>query len=105
MILRSETTLGAFERVVGDWLVRWAGRTPGRVFLAERDGDGWRTITYAVALDAARRIGQSLLDRGLTCSTPVAILSDNSVNHALLALGAMHAGIPVAPISPAYSLV
>jgi feruloyl-CoA synthase len=56
-------------------------------------------------LEAVRRIGGSLLARGLTPSTPVAILSDNSVNHALLALGAMHVGVPVAPISPAYSLI
>jgi len=104
-ILRSPEPLGACDRAVGDWLVRWATRTPGRVFFAERAGDGWRATTYAEALDAARRIGQSLLARGLTAATPVAILSDNSVAHALLALGAMHAGIPVAPISPAYSVV
>jgi feruloyl-CoA synthase len=104
-ILRSPQLLGHCERAVGDWLVRWAARAPARGFLAERAGEGWRAITYGEALDATLRIGQSLLSRGLTCSTPVAILSDNSVNHALLALGAMHAGIPVAPISPAYSLV
>ena len=89
---------------MGDWLVRWGTRTPERRFLAERAGDGWHAITYGDALAAARRIGSSLLARGLTAETPVAILSDNSVSHGLLALGAMHAGIPVAPISPAYSL-
>jgi len=52
-----------------------------------------------------RRAGQGLLDRGLDGSRPVAILSDNSVDHALLALGAMHVGVPVAPVSPAYSLM
>jgi feruloyl-CoA synthase len=105
MLLRAGHPLDAYDRAVGDWLVRWAARAPDRRFLAERAGDGWRSISYAEALDAVRRIGESLLARGLTSSTPVAILSDNSVNHALLALGAMHAGIPVAPISPAYSLV
>jgi feruloyl-CoA synthase len=105
MILRSGHPLGAYGRAVGDWLVRWAAEAPDRRFLAERDGDGWRAITYAEALDSVRRIGESLLARGLTAATPVAILSDNSLNHALLALGAMHAGIPVAPISSAYSLV
>jgi len=59
-------------------------------------------VTYAQATDAVRRIGASLLARGLTAATPVAVLSDNSIDHALLALGAMHVGIPVAPISPAY---
>ena len=80
-------------------------RRAERRFLAQRAGDDWRRVTYAEAIDAVRRIGGSLLARGLTASTPVAVLSDNSIDHALLALGAMHAGIPVAPISPAYSLV
>ena len=89
---------------MGDWLTRWAGEHRRALFLPSARRS-LATITYAEALDAARRIRQSLLSRGLTSSTPVAILSDNSVNHALLALGAMHAGIPVAPISSAYSLV
>ena len=62
-------------------------------------------MTYAEAIDAVRRIGASLLARGLTAATPVAVLSDNSIDHALLALGAMHVGIPAAPISPACSLL
>jgi len=104
-ILRSPRRLGPYARAVGDWLVHWAERAPGRVFLAERSGDGWRRVSYGEALDAVRRIGQGLLELGLDSARPVAILSDNSVDHALLALGAMHAGIPVAPISPAYSLM
>ena len=105
VLLRSPQPLGAHARVVGDWLAHWARATPGRLFIAERDGDGWREMTYAQTLDAARRIGQSLLDRGLGPRRPVAVLSDNSVDHALLALGAMHAGVPIVPISPAYSLM
>jgi feruloyl-CoA synthase len=105
MILRSPQRLRAHERCVGEWLVKWAQLSPERVFLAERRGEGWRRLTYAQALEAARRIGQALLERGLGPEKPVAILSDNSVDHALLALGAMHAGVPVAPISPAYSLM
>jgi feruloyl-CoA synthase len=104
-ILRSPEPLRPFARACGEWLVHWAAAAPDRTFLGERSGDGWRSVTYADALDAVRRIGGSLLARGLTPSSPVAILSDNSVNHALLALGAMHVGIPVAPISPAYSLM
>jgi feruloyl-CoA synthase len=104
-ILRSPDPLRPFARATGEWLVQWAAAAPDRTFLAERSGNDWRRVTYSEALDAVHRIGGSLLARGLTASTPVAILSDNSVNHALLALGAMHAGIPVAPISPAYSLL
>jgi len=105
MLLRSPQTLGASARVVGDWLARWASAEPQRCFLAERDGEGWRTMTYAQVLDAVRRVGQALLDRGLGPNRPVAVLSENSIDHALLALGAMHVGVPVVPVSPAYSLM
>jgi len=105
MVLRSPQPLRAYERCVGEWLVKWARQAPERAFLAERQAEGWRKVTYAQALDAARRIGQALLERGLAADRPVMILSDNGVDHALLALGAMHAGIPVAPVSPAYSLM
>ena len=104
-ILRSPEPLGPFARAVGEWLTHWASQAPQRCFLAERSGDGWRRVTYAQALESVRRIGSALLARGLTPSTPIAILSDNSVNHALLTLGALHAGLPAAPISSAYSLV
>jgi len=105
MILRSPLALGGHARVVGEWLERWAREAPDRTFLAEREGNGWRKVSFSEALELARRIGQGLLDHGLDASKPVVILSDNSVDHALLALGAMHVGVPVAPISPAYSLM
>jgi len=105
MLLRSPQALRAHERCVGEWLVKWARQAPERTFLAERQGEGWRRVSYAQALEAARRIGQGLLERGLGPDRPLMILSDNSVDHGLLALGAMHAGVPVAPVSPAYSLM
>jgi feruloyl-CoA synthase len=105
LVLRSPRVLGAHDRAVGDWLVRWAREAPDRTFLAERSGEGWRELGYAAALDAVRRVGQSLLRRGLGPARPVLILSDNSIDHALLALGAMHVGVPAVPVSPAYSLV
>jgi feruloyl-CoA synthase len=103
--LRSPQPLASYSRAIGEWLVRWAERRTDQTFLAERAGEAWRTVTYREALDATRRIGQSLLDLGLTAEQPVAILSDNGVDHALLALGAMHVGVPVVPVSPAYSLM
>jgi feruloyl-CoA synthase len=104
-LLRSPRALAPYGRALGEWLIQWAARRPAHVFLAERAAASWRTVTYREALDAARRIGQSLLDLGLGADRPVMILSDNGVDHALLALGAMHVGVPVAPISPAYSLM
>ena len=105
LYLRSPQKLAPRARCVTEWLVRWSDKAPERTFLAERKGDGWRKITYREAYGAVRRIGQALLERGLNAERPVAILSDNSIEHALLALGAMHVGIPAAPISPAYSLM
>jgi feruloyl-CoA synthase len=104
-VLRSPQRLGPYARAVGEWLVRWAMQAPDRVFLAERAGESWRRLTYREALDAVRRVGQGLLDRRLDATRPVAILSENGIDHALLALGAMHVGVPAVPISPAYSLM
>jgi feruloyl-CoA synthase len=105
LLLRSPQKLGPFARCVTEWLVHWSDKAPERVFLAERKDNSWRKLTYRETYGAVRRIGQALLDRNLNAERPVAILSDNSVDHALLALGAMHVGVPVAPVSPAYSLM
>ena len=83
----------------------WADKAPDRVFLAQREADvGWRTLSYGQARKRARRVGQFLLSRNLGPERPLAVLSGNDIEHALLHLGAMYAGIPYAPISPAYSL-
>ena len=99
--LRSPQKLAPHARCVTEWLSRWSDKAPERTFLAERKGEGWRKLSYRETYGAVRRIAQALLDLNLGAERPVAILSDNSVDHALLALGAMHVGIPVAPISPA----
>lgn len=103
--LRSPQKLAPYDRCITEWLVRWSDKAPERTFLAERKGEGWRKLSYREAYGAVRRIAQALLERGLNAERPVAILSDNSIDHALLALGAMHVGIAAAPISPAYSLM
>ena len=105
MIVRSPQPLKPHPRAVTDWLDHWATYAPAHVFLAERSGDDWRRVTYAEARDRARRIAQGLIDRRLDAERPVAILSGNSVDHALFGLGAMIAGVPYAPVSPPYSLV
>jgi feruloyl-CoA synthase len=104
-VLRSPTPLAPCMRCVGDWLVQWARRTPQRIWLAERGATGWRTVTYAQGLENVRAIGAALVRRGLGLAKPLVILSDNSVDHALLAAGAQLVGVPYAPISPAYSLL
>lgn len=77
---------------------------PGRTFLQEREGDGWRKLTFEQARRSVDAIAAALIARGLSAQRPVMILSGNAIDHALLMLGAYTAGVPVAPISVAYSL-
>lgn len=104
-ILRSRTPLNPYARCIGEWLEHWARVSPERVFLAERTSDGraWRRMSYAQVRAAVGSIGQALLDMRLSPSAPVAILSDNSVDSALLMLAAMHVGVPVSFVSSAYT--
>jgi feruloyl-CoA synthase len=106
ILLRSPQPLGPYPDKLTERLEFWAAETPTQPFLAQRDANGdWRTISYEQALEFARRIGQSLLARNLSAERPIAILSGNDIEHALLALAALYVGIPHAPISPAYSLM
>ncbi|MGQ3358188.1 MAG: feruloyl-CoA synthase [Phreatobacter sp.] len=98
--------LGPYPRALTDRLVHWAAAAPDRTFLAERGPDGaWRQLTYAEALGQVRSLAAGLLHHDLSAERPVAILSGNSIDHALVALAAMMIGVPYAPISPPYSLV
>ena len=107
MLARSPHTLGSHPRAATDWLDHWAKVAPERVFLAEREpaGGSWRKLTYGEARAASRSVAQALIDRNLGVERPVAILSGNSVDHALMGLGALIAGVPYAPVSAPYSLV
>ena len=104
--IRSIYPLESFPEKLTDSLDYWAARAPDRVFLGQRDESGkWRTLTYAETRSSARRVAAALLTKPLSIARPIAILSGNDIEHALLGLGSMYAGIPYAPISTAYSLV
>jgi feruloyl-CoA synthase len=104
-LLSSPVPLAEHEGSVGEMLRRWAGSAGDRLLVAERDAAGtWRQVTYAEARRAAEAIAQALLDRGLGPQRPVAVLSGNSVDHALLMLGCFISGVPIVPVSVAYSL-
>lgn len=93
-------------RCVGEWFEHWAGVAPGRLFLAERDrGGNWSYLRYGEARRRVVAIATWLLGQDLSPERPVAILSDNSIEHALLMLAAMHIGVPACAISPGYSLM
>ncbi len=102
----SREPLEPYPERLTDRFLEWAGRDHERTLVAKRvDGGDWRRVSYGEALRSARRIAQALIDRGLSVERPLAILSDNDIEHLLLGLGAMLAGVPYAPVSPAYSLL
>jgi feruloyl-CoA synthase len=104
--LRSPHALGAYPVKLTERLEYWAAQAPDRVLFAQRnDKGGWRSVTYAEALGQARRVGEALLRRQVSAERPVAILSGNDIEHALLGLAALYIGVPYVPISPAYSLI
>ena len=105
-VLLADTALQDFPPRLTDRLEQWVLQAPERTLAARRDhGGDWIRIGYAQMLDRARAVGQALVDRGLGAERPVAILSENSLEHLTLALGAMWAGIPYVPVSTAYSLI
>ncbi len=105
LLLRSALPLGEYPRSVGEYLVQWARRAPERPFLLERSASGdWQGLHYGEALAQVSRVAAGLLALPLSAERPVVVLSENSVEHAVLSLACLHVGIPVAPISPAYSL-
>ena len=107
LYVRPTATLADYPTRITDCLLHWAAQAPDRVFMAERDrdGGGWRTLSYAQMLHAARRIASALLTRPLSAERPVMMLSGNSLDHAQLAFGALYAGLPHVPVSPQYSLL
>ena len=103
---KSPHPLENVPRTITTPLLKWAKETPDAIVVARRGADGdWRKLTYAQFFARVEQIGAALLARGLSEERPVAILSGNSIEHLLLLVACMHVGVPVAPISTAYSLV
>lgn len=104
--MRSLEPLAEMPKRLLDRLVHWAQVRPEQTFIAARqDGGDWRRVSYAEMLDSVRAIAQSLLSYGLSADKPLALLSGNDIEHLQVAFGAMYAGIPYCPVSPAYSLL
>jgi feruloyl-CoA synthase len=109
MLARSPVPLGQYSRCVGEWLDHWAIHRPDATWLAQRQADapaaGWRRLSYAQARQQVLALATWMLRSGLSPERPLVLLSDNSIEHALLSMAAMHVGIPAVPVSPAYSLM
>jgi feruloyl-CoA synthase len=103
--IRSPRRLGAYPDKLTQRLEHWAEHVPDRTFLAQRDANGqWRKLTFKQTLGKTRLLAQALLKRRLSPDRPIAILSGNTLEHALLGLAAMYIGVPYAPVAPTYSL-
>lgn len=105
LVLQAEEALAPRPRVLTERLVKGAKAHPGRVLLAERQGDGWASVGWSDGLDRVLGLAQALLDLGVTAERPLAILSAGSVGHGLLALAATHVGLAYSPMSPGWSLL
>src|SRR3954454_7076605 len=102
--LASSTPLNAYEPSLARLFRAAVEAQPGRTFLQERAGDEWRKLTYEAARNIVDALAVALIERGLSAERPVMILSANAIDHALLMLAGYTAGVPVAPVSVAYSL-
>ena len=104
LLMRSLEPLGEYDSRVGDWLDRWAGEAPDRIFIVEQSPTGERSICYREARNSVLLLAEGLLNYGLGPERPLAILAENGIDHALIMLAAVYVGIPIAPIAPAYAL-
>ncbi len=105
IVLKSAIPLGNRPHRMTERLVHWATHTPDKVFIGQKDKeDNWQTLTYAETYSQVKKIAQYLLKTDVSPEKPLAILSENSIEHGLMALAALHIGVPYSPIAPAYSL-
>src|SRR6201985_2257568 len=107
IVLKSRIPLQPYEKHIPASLAKWAKQAPDRIWLAQRGGPDrqWRKVSYGEAKRIVDGLTQGLLNLGLDAGSPVAILSGNSIEHALMTQAALQARLPAAPVSPAYSLM
>ena len=105
MVLSSGLTLDPVAQNTGEWLRRWADKTPEAVFLAERSGAGWTELRYGEALAKAQSVAAGLLDHGIEPGDRIIILSGPSIEHGILKLAAQYIGIATVPVAEQYSLI
>ena len=104
-ILKSVVTVTRRPHRMTARLIHWARKTPDKIFIGQKDSSGiWKKLSYAETFEKVERVGQFLLQTNLSAERPLVILSENSIEHGLISLAALHIGIPYSPISPAYSL-
>jgi feruloyl-CoA synthase len=104
MVLTNPTSYSTAFQTMAAALDHWAAKAPHRVWLAERSGEGWRTVTFAEAHQQVQAIAGSLFAMGVVRLEPLLILANNGIDHALISYAAMSVRMPIAPVSPQYGL-
>jgi feruloyl-CoA synthase len=105
LILQNKVPLAAYPDNLCTWLHQNAEKFPDKSFLLQRNAEGeWQGLTYAQTRAKVNRLSNGLVAMGLDAARPIAILSENSVNMALIQLAAMQVSLPIVPISFAYSV-
>ncbi len=105
IILYSAIPLESYPYRLTERLKHWATVAPDRIFIGRKNSNGgWDTLTYSETFNKVKNIAQALLHKNISSENPVAILSENSIEHALIALAALNIGIAYSSIAPAYSL-
>jgi feruloyl-CoA synthase len=104
LLLGSGHDLGRPAACTTDWLAHWIKVRPDNPMLVQRNAQGeWVRWSVRQVWNAIRSVASSLLAAGASQDKPLAILSENSAEQALMTWGALYAGVPVAPVSPAYA--
>jgi len=105
ILMHSTIPLEPYPYRLTERLKHWATVAPDKVFIGRRNVSGkWDTLTYTETFAKVQAIAHALLSKKVSAEKPVAILSENSIEHGLIALAALHIGIPYSAIAPAYSL-
>ncbi|HEY8004183.1 MAG TPA: feruloyl-CoA synthase [Phenylobacterium sp.] len=104
MVLTNPTPYATEFQTMTAALEHWAAATPRAVWLAERSGEGWRTVTFAEAAERVRSLAGGLRALGVVGDRPLLVLAHNGVDNALVAYAAMSQGLPIAPVSAQYGL-
>ncbi|MFT4021171.1 MAG: AMP-binding protein, partial [Acinetobacter sp.] len=106
LYINPKEKLKAYPQKLTDRLIHFAQHKPEHTFAAKRNLQGeWVKLSYAETLQRAWHIAQALHNRNLSQDRPLLILSGNDLEHLVLSMAAMLAGVPFSAISPAYSLI
>jgi feruloyl-CoA synthase len=104
LVLTNPTPYSTRFQTMTAAMAHWAAKAPSRVWLAERSGAGWRTLTFGEAHEQVHAIAGALTAMGVVRLEPLLILANNGIDQALISYAAMSQRMPIAPVSPQYGL-